>query len=142
MYTKESSWNPDEIIDTRKLQLFCLKEFMQALGYTYVEYASDGSRFESVKPYNNKGRSVIGVSKAINLYNNNSVKCIFGKPPAQLSIWSFDDYRVAKAKASRILRAIKLQYCKQTKQILVQDHRVVFTLESYKNLFLGKKYLE
>lgn len=141
MNTKQSLWKDEEIIDTRKLQLYCLKEFMQALGYTYVEYASHGARFESVKLHNNKGRWVVGVSKAINLYNNNSVKCIFGKPPAQLSIWSFDDYTVAKAKASRILRVIKLQYCKKTHQIIVQDHRVQFTLESYSKLFLNNKHL-
>lgn len=140
MHSNKSKWLPDEIIDTRKLQLFALKEFMTQLGYEYSEYKAHPARFES-KKFSNKGRNVISFKRAVGLYNGNSVKYIFGKPPSQLSIWSFDDFSIAKAKASRILRSLKLQYCKQTKVVVVQDHRVQFCLESYKQLFLGNKYL-
>ena len=140
MHTNESSWKPEEILDTRNLQLFALRGFMKALGYEHTEWAGGSDYFWSDK-YSNKGRFTISFRSAINLYNNHSVKCVFGKPPATLSIWSFDDYTIAKAKAAQILKSIKLQYCKQTKSILVQDHRVQFTIESYGRLFLNNKYL-
>lgn len=140
MHSKQSQWPDDEIIDTRKLQIHSLKEMMAALGYKYEEWVGSDPYFYSDK-YLNKGRNIISTASAINLYNNNSVKCIFGKPPSKLSIWSFDDHSIAKAKAARILKSIKIQYCYQTKNILVQDHRVKFCLESYKNLYLGNKYL-
>lgn len=140
MHTNESSWNAEEILDTRNLQLFALREFMKALGYEHTEWAGGPDYFWSDK-YSNKGRSIISFRSAINLYNKHSVKCVFGKPPATLSIWSFDDYTIAKAKAAQILKSVKLQYCKQTKSILVQDHRVQFVMDSYSRLFLNNKCL-
>lgn len=141
MYTKESSWNPDEIVDTRKLQLFSLVQMMKALHYEYVPYLASPPRFES-SHYSNKGREFVSFGSAVKLYNGNSVKCVFGRPPARLSIWSFNDYDVAQAKAARIVRSIKLQQCKATNTIIVQDHRVSFILHSYKDLFLYNKHLE
>lgn len=141
MYTKESSWNPDEIIDTRKLQLFSLIQMMKALHYEYIPYLASPPRFES-EHYSNKGREVISFGSAVKLYNGNSVKCVFGRPPSVLTIWSFSDYQVAQAKAARIVRSIKLQHCKATNTIIVQDHRVQFILSSYKQLFLNNKHLE
>lgn len=142
MHSKSSLWQEDEIIDTKKLQIHSLKEMMAALGYQYEDndFFTGHPYFYSYK-YSNKGRNVISMKSAIDLYNNQSVKCIFGKPPAKLSIWSFDDHSVAKAKAARILRSIKIQYCYQTRNIIVQDHRVKFCLESYKALYLNNKYL-
>lgn len=140
MHTSESQWNPDEILDTKRLQIFALKEFMYALGYHYIVYSTWTHRFESNK-FSNKGRKVLSFKKAVDLYNNNTAKCVFGRPPSKLSIWSFDDYTIAKAKASRVLKGIKLQFCKQTNQVVCQDHRVQFTIESYSRLFLNNKYL-
>jgi len=140
MHSNESQWEPDDIQDTKKLQLFALGEFMSALKYVKRTWASGHVTFES-NHLRNKSRKTISFKKAVDLYNNNSIKCIFGKPPSTLSLWSFDDYTVAKAKASRPLKAIKLQFCKKTHQIIVQDHRVQFTLESYSKLFLSNKYL-
>lgn len=140
MHSNASRWDSDEILDTKSLQLFALDEFMSALKYKRVHWASGNITFES-SHYKNKGRSTISFLKATELYNNHSVKCVFGKPPSKLSLWSFDDYTVAKAKAARPLKGIKLQFCKTTHQIIVQDHRVQFTLESYSRLFLNNKYL-
>jgi hypothetical protein len=140
MHTAESKWDADEIVDTRALQLFALKEFMKVLNYEYVEYKGHPHRFESKHPLN-KGRKVINFNKAVKLYNGNSVKCVFGRPPSNLTLWSFNDYVVTKAKASRILVGLKLQMCTATKQIIVQDHRVQFTMPSYSRLFLNNKYL-
>lgn len=140
MHTAESKWDADEIVDTRALQLFALKEFMKVLNYEYVEYKGHPHRFESKHPLN-KGRKVVDFNKAVKLYNGNSVKCVFGKPPTNLTLWSFNDYIVAKAKAARILVGLKLQMCMSTKQIIVQDHRVQFTVPSYAKLFLNNKYL-
>jgi len=140
MHSKKSKWSSDEIIDTKKLQLFALDEFMSALKYQRINWANGHVTYESISR-KNRGRSVISFKKACDLYNNNSVKCVFGKPPSTLSLWSFDDYTVAKAKAARPLKSIKLQFCKKTHQIIVQDHRLQFTLESYSKIFLNNKYL-
>lgn len=140
MHTAESKWDADEIVDTRTLQLFALKEFMKVLNYDYVEYRGHPHRFESKHPLN-KGRKTIAFNRAVKLYNGNSVKCVFGRPPSHLTLWSFNDYIVAKAKAARILVGVKLQMCMSTKQIIVQDHRVQFTMPSYPRLFLNNKYL-
>lgn len=140
MRTNESEWLPEDIIDTKSLQLFALDEFMSALKYKKLQWASGHITFESGNP-KNKGRQTLSFKKAVDLYNNNSVKCIFGKPPISLSLWSFDDYTVSKAKAARPLKSIKLQFCKKTHQIIVQDHRVQFTMDSYSKLFLSNKYL-
>ena len=140
MHTSESLWDSEEIIDTKNLQFFSLCQVMKALNYEYVEYRSCASRFES-KHHSNKGREVLSISSCIKLYNGNSAKCVFGRPPSKLSIWCFSDYVIAQAKAARIVKQIKLQYCRQTKQLIVQDHRVQFILPSYKQLFLGNKYL-
>lgn len=141
MHTLESKWNADEIVDTRKLQLFSLVQVMKALHYEYVPYKASAPRFES-KHYSNKGREILSFSSAVKLYNGNPAKCVFGRPPEKLTIWKFDDYSVAQAKAARVLRSIKLQFCKSTNTILVQDHRIQFVLHSYKDLFLHNKYLE
>jgi hypothetical protein len=140
MHSKASKWDCEEILDTKKLQLFALDEFMYALKYQRINWANGHVTYESGNR-KNRGRAVISFKKAVDLYNNNSIKCVFGKPPANLSLWSFDDYTVAKAKAARPLKSIKLQFCKKTHQIIVQDHRVHFTLESYSKLFLNNKYL-
>lgn len=140
MHTAESKWDADEIVDTKALQLFALKEFMKVLNYEYMEYKAHAHRFESKHPLN-KGRKTITFNKAVKLFNGNSVKCVFGRPPSNLTLWSFNDYVVVKAKASRILVGLKLQMCTATKQIIVQDHRVQFTMPSYARLFLNNKYL-
>jgi len=141
MHSNESSWNPDEIVDTKSLQLFTLREFMKCLNYDFVEGTLWSNPFFHSSHHSNKGRNIIGFVGALKLYNGNSVKCVFGKPPEKLSLWSFNDYQIAKAKAARILVRLKLQLCKSTKTILVQDHRVEFTLKSYSKLFLSNKYL-
>ena len=141
MRTNESLWLPEDIVDTRKLQIYALKEMMNGLGYVFRPSTINSQAYFYSAAYSNKGRNKISVKSAINLYNGNSVKCVFGRPPAFLTIWSFDDFSVAKAKAARILKSLKIQYCWQTKQIIVQDHRVQFTIESYRRLFLNNKYL-
>lgn len=140
MHSKASKWDPSEILDTKQLQLFALDEFMSALKYSRTTWANGHITYES-SDYKNRGREVVSFLKATELYNGNSIKCIFGRPPSKLTLWSFDDYTIAKAKASRPLKSIKLQLCKKTRQIIVQDHRVEFTLHSYAKLFLGNKYL-
>lgn len=141
MRTNESLWQSEDIVDTRKLQIHALKEMMKGLGYVFRPSTINSQAYFYSADYSNKGRSRISVKSAIGLYNGNSVKCVFGRPPQFLTIWSFDDFSVAKAKAARILKSLKIQYCWQTKQIIVQDHRVQFTIESYSRLFLNNKYL-
>lgn len=141
MRTNKSEWLPEDIIDTRRLQIHALKEMMKGLGYVFRPSTAVTQAYFCSSDYSNKGRSRLSVKSCIDLYNGNSVKCVFGRPPSFLTIWSFDDFSVAKAKASRILKSLKIQYCWQTKQILVQDHRVQFITPSYKALFLNNKYL-
>lgn len=141
MKTKVSAWKDEDIVDTRKLQMYSLVQMMKRLHYEYIPYLASPPRFES-SHYSNKGREFVSFGSAVKLYNGNSVKCVFGRPPEHLSLWSFNDYDVAQAKAARIVRSIKLQQCKSTNTIIVQDHRVQFVLESYSRLFLNNKYLE
>lgn len=140
MHTAESNWNPDEIVDTKRLQIFSLCQMMKGLHYEFVEYSSAPSRFES-KHYSNIGREVLSVSSCIKLYNGNSAKCVFGRPPEKLNLWCFSDYAIAQAKAARITKQVKLQWCCQTNNFIVQDHRIQFVMSSYKALFLSNKYL-
>lgn len=140
MHSAESKWDSEDIIDTRKLQIFSLCQVMAAFHYELVEYKGHASRFESTHR-SNKGRNVISWQKAISLYNGDSVKCVFGRPPSRLTLWSFTDYQVAQAKAARVIKKLKLQYCRQTRQVIVQDHRIEFITPSYKTLFLSNKYL-
>lgn len=140
MHSNQSKWSADEIVDTRKLQIFSLCQVMKAFHYELVEYTGHPSRFESTHR-SNKGRNVISWQKAISLYNGDTAKCVFGRPPSKLSLWSFTDYQVAQAKAARITKKVKLQWCQQTNQIIVQDHRVEFIMYSYSRLFLHNKYL-
>ena len=140
MRTNESLWQPEDIVDTKHLQFFSLCQVMKALHYEYVEYRSYASRFES-KHYSNKGREVISISKAVKLYNGDTAKCVFGRPPSHLTIWSFNDYQVAQAKAARIVKRVKLQHCRATNTLIIQDHRVEFILPSFSKLFLNNRYL-
>lgn len=140
MKTKVSAWKDEDIVDTRKLQIFSLCQVMAAFHYELVEYKAHASRFES-KHRSNKGRNVISWSKAISLYNGDSVKCVFGGAPSRLTLWSFTDYQVTRAKAARVVKKVKLQFCRQTRQVIVQDHRIEFITPSYKELFLSNKYL-
>ena len=140
MHSKSSQWAEDEIIDTKQLQIFSLCQMMRGLHYEFVEYRSVPSRFES-KHHSNKGREVLSVISAIKLYNGSPIKCVFGKKPTRLTIWSFSDYAVAQAKAARVCKQVKLQFCRQTNSFIVQDHRIQFVLPSFKQLFLGNKYL-
>lgn len=141
MHSKSSQWQEDEIVETKALQLFALKEFMSALNYQYIEESIFTNPHFYSNHYSNKGRENIGFVTALKLYNGNTAKCIFGKPPATLSIWSFNDYFISKARAARILTSLKLQLRKSTKTIICQDHRVKFVTPSFKALFLGNCYL-
>ena len=140
MHSKSSQWQEDEIIDTKQLQIFSLCQMMKGLHYEFVEYKGSASRFES-KHHSNKGREVLSVSSAIKLYNGSPAKCVFGRPPEKISIWSFSDYTIAQAKAARICKQVKLQFCSQTNSFIVQDHRIQFVFGSYPKTFLGNKYL-
>lgn len=136
-----SAWKDEDIKDTRVLQIFVLKEFMKSLGYTFQVFTSHPQHFLS-NIWANKGRERVSISTAVKLYNCQGVaKGIFGKPNTKLGIWSFDDYTLAKAKASRILKHVKLQYNRQTKSIICQDHRIKFVEHSYSKLFLNSRYL-
>lgn len=141
MHSNQSQWDAEDIVDTKALQLFSLCEFMKALNYQYICGGIMTSPHFYSNHHSNKGRENVGFSSAVKLYCGNTVKCVFGRPPSKLCIWSFNDYEITKAKASRILQSIKLQLCKSTKTIICQDHRIRFVLPSYKALFLGNKYL-
>lgn len=140
MHSKSSLWQDEDIIDTKNLQIHSLKQVMKALGYEFEQWYGGHPYFISSE-YSNKGREKISVKTAIDLYNGRSVKCVFGRPPHFLTIWSFNDYQIAQAKAARITKSVKIQYCRQTKQIIVQDHRVQFITPVYKQLFLHNKWL-
>lgn len=141
MRTNKSLWQPEDILDTRKLQIHALEQMMSALGYDLMKSSIEGNWHFHSNYYSNKGREKISVRTAVKLYNGDTAKCVFGRPPSHLTIWSFNDYQVAQAKAARIVKKVKIQHCRATNTLIIQDHRVEFILPSFSKLFLNNKYL-
>ena len=67
MHTAESKWDADEIVDTKALQLFALKEFMAALNYQYVEESIFTNPHFYSNHFSNKGRENVGFVTALEL---------------------------------------------------------------------------
>jgi len=126
-------------IPTKQLQLKSLMAFMSELGYVYTNYSAYGSSyFVSNRPYLNKGRNIISFSNAVKLHNGvylDMWQTQYGSPRMQDG-WTFDNYSLTRAFASRIVDTVKLQYTRKTKSIICQSDWVSFVDPSYKSLFL------
>ena len=124
----------EEIKDTQCLQMQSLTEFMQALGYYLQDDFFTNAEYFYSHLQSNKGHNTISVRTAINLHNGNLMDN-HGKRFREPFI--FDEYRMTRAQASKIVRICKLQYSKKSNRFIVQSHKVQFVKDSYYDIFMG-----
>lgn len=122
---------PEEIKDTKKLQLQSLLTFALELGYKC--YWFDQNSFYS----EHKGITRISFKTMVDLHNHGSKRCtdllgfIKKKSP-----FEFNEYVWARAKAAKIVNRVFLQYSKKESEIICHKHIVSFPYPSYEQLFL------
>lgn len=124
---------PEEMVDTKNLQLKSLTEFAKGLGYTRVGY----NQFTSYD-FDNKKRRNISFATMVKLHNNHFQDWHGGnyfKAP-----FNFSTYKIRKARAGKIVHKVSLQMSKKTGYIRVSSNIVSFTHQEYEG-FLDLKYL-
>lgn len=123
---------PEEMVDTTKLQLFTLKEFAKGLGYQWW-----GKKFLS-EDFDNRKRKFISFSTMVKLFNNEYQDWHGGdrfKAP-----FNFSTYKIRKARAGKIVHKVSLQLSKKTGYIRAASSIVAFCFIEYEG-FLDLKYL-
>ena len=120
-----------KIVDTSKIQLQSLKNYMQELGYSYfgvdrVFY----SPFET-----NKGRSTVSLKTAQLLHNGNLMDW-HGKRFEDGCFDNIPEEWISAAKKAKIVHTVYLQRCKKGNYIKTQKHLVKFVNQENKDLLL------
>lgn len=132
---------PEEIVDTKDLQMYSLKAFMDALGYMWSGDGrvcfDSGCYFESFTR-KNRARSTVSFETAVRLYNgyyydNHDLS-------KSRSPFDFDAYSWKKAQAAKILKSVKLQLTKKTGAIKASSNIVSFVSPIYYQMFINSKY--
>ena len=119
------------MIDTSRIQLKSLMNFMKALGYEYSAHPTE--KFFYTNDPNLKEIANISFNTAVKLHNGScGVYKILGK---------FTPYQLNVAFSSKIVYKVKLQYSKKKRVILTQSHMVRFFFEDYVKEFLGEDYV-
>lgn len=124
---------PEEMIDSKKVQMKSLTEFAKGLGY---QRSISGSFYSY--DYDNKKRRNISFTTMIKLHNNYYHDWHGGdrfKAP-----FNFSTYKIRKARAGKIVHKVSLQMSKRTGYIRVSSNIVAFTHQEYEG-FLDLKYL-
>lgn len=119
-----------KIVDTSKLQLQSIKNFLSELGYTYLN-----KDYVFYCPYPSaKARSWISLSTACKLHNGHYFEWhgrVFNPPfdniPAE---W------IASAMKAKIIHTVYLQRCKKGNYIKAQKHLVKFVNPENISLFI------
>lgn len=125
-----------EIVDTSKIQLASLKNFLSALGYQY--YAIDKVFVSDL--WTNRSRKVISFRTAVLVHNQARARCarpvwtpepdtVFGDIP--LEVWK-------QAQADKIVHSVYLQ-CSRKKGILCTKQLVKFVHPEDADVLLKKK---
>lgn len=114
-----------KVIETEYLQLFSLMQSFNAIGFSLMRTNRGGMCFVNTNPHR-KGRDLISVYNAINMYNNVILLRDVG----------FDAYEVEQFKAARVVKKCKLQYCKRKKKVKTLNNMVAFVQPAYEALFL------
>jgi len=131
---------PEEIVDTKELQLHSLKAFMSALNYEWAVvsvFFDKACYFESFTR-SNKARQTISFNTAVQLYNNHYYdNHDFTKPRAP---FDFDAYSWKKAQAAKIVKGVNLQLNKKTGFIKASSNIVNFVNPIYYQMFITSKY--
>lgn len=126
---------PEEIKDTKALQLASLRNFMFALNYKPV-YGTSGLMYFESDCRTNKGRSTVSIVTAVNLHNGTYTDW-HGKKFKEP--FDFDAYKLKRALASRIVQVVNLQKNKKTGIIKPTSHIVKFMEYSYYNMWINSK---
>lgn len=124
---------PEEMIDSKKVQMKSLTEFAKGLGYTRN---ISGSFWSS--DYDNKKRRNISFITMVKLHNNHFQDWHGGdrfEAP-----YNFSTYKIRKARAGKIVHTVSLTMSKKTKYVRVSSNIVSFTHQEYEG-FLDLKYL-
>lgn len=123
-----------EIVDTSKIQLASLKNFLSALGYQY--YAIDKVFVSDL--WSNRSRKVISFRTAVFAHNGTFSEIhvrgfepdtVFGDIP--LEVWK-------QAQVDKVVRSVYLQ-CSRKKGILCMKHLVKFVHPEDADVLLKKK---
>lgn len=124
---------PEEMIDSKKVQMKSLTEFAKGLGY---QRSISGSFYSY--DYDNKKRRNISFTTMCQLHNNHFQDWHGGdrfKAP-----FNFSTYKIRKARAGKIVHKVSLQMSKKTGYIRAASSIVSFTFQEYEG-FLDLKYL-
>lgn len=112
-------------INTKDLQIFSMMQAFGAAGYQLMRTNHGGLVFFCERA---KGKNLLSVEAAIRIYNHH-----------QLATRFFDSYAHAQFSAAKVVKNLKMQYSKKTKQIIIQNNMVKFVKPEYEDMFL---YLE
>jgi len=124
---------PEEMMDSKKVQLKSLVEFAKGLGY---ERNISGSFYSY--DFDNKKRRNISFQEMVKLHNNYYQDWHGGdrfKAP-----FNFSTYKIRKARAGKIVHKVSLTMSKKTKYVRAASNIVSFTHQEYEG-FLDLKYL-
>ena len=121
-----------EIVDTSKLQLQSVKNFLSELGYSYF---SVDKVFYS--PYEtNKARTTVSLRSAV-LAHNGSFNEIHGRGFEPSGLFGNIPYEWWQAaNAAKIVHTVHLQHCKKGNYIKTQKHLVKFVDKENVPLFI------
>lgn len=136
MTATENILLPEEIIDTKYLQITSLRNFMGQLGYEPVYSVTGLTYFES-DDRSNKARATISFSTAVKLHNGQWLDWggkDFKEP------FNFGVYKFKRAKAARIVEVVNLQKSRKTGFIKPTSNLVTFVDKAYEYM-LYSKYL-
>lgn len=124
---------PEDMMDSKKVQMKSLTEFAKGLGYTRNIAGSFWSH-----DYDNKKRRNISFMTMVKLHNNHLQDWHGGdrfKAP-----FNFSTYKIRKARAGKIVHKVSLTMSKKTGYIRAASNIVSFTHQEYEG-FLDLKYL-
>ena len=125
---------PEEMVDSKQVQMKSLTEFAKGLGYTRNLLKG----YFSSNDYDNKKRRNISFATMCQLHNNHFQDWHGGdrfKAP-----FNFSTYKIRKARAGKIVHKVSLQMSKKTGYIRAASNLVSFTFQEYEG-FLDLKYL-
>lgn len=136
MTATENILLPEEIIDTKYLQLTSLRNFMSELSYEPVYSVTGITCFESDSPCN-KARATISFSTSVKLHNGYYLDW-HGKDFKEPFI--FGVYKFKRAVAARIVEVVNLQKSRKTGFTKPTSNLVNFVDPAYEYM-LYSKYL-
>lgn len=128
------------MIDTSRIQLKSLMNFMKALGYEYSAHPTE--KFFYTNDPNLKEIANISFNTAVKLHNaSGGVRDWSGFKYFKYPFNKFTPYQLHVAFASKIVYNVKLQFSKKKRIIVTQSQMVRFKFDEYVKEFLGEDYV-